>query len=152
MMTDFSTIDARISLARKYGVKYLLDTALICGLVDHESSWNPFAIRYEPAFYAEYIQNMRGLTPTEMTARAQSWGLGQIMGQTAREFGFAGRFLSELCDPDTGLDFACKKLSKCLTDSGNDVDKALQRYNGGADPDYHTAVKALMPKYFGATL
>jgi len=29
-------------------------------------------------------------------------GLGQIMGQTARELGFEGKYLPELCDPARG--------------------------------------------------
>ena len=32
-----------------------LDTALVCAVVEQESGWNPWAMRYEPAFFAKYV-------------------------------------------------------------------------------------------------
>jgi soluble lytic murein transglycosylase-like protein len=150
-MIDLSTIEARKAMAGKYATKYSLDVTLLCAWIDHESSWNPWAIRYEPAFYDRYIlplvTNGTIKTATEAQARSMSWGLAQIMGEVAREFGFKGQFLSELSDPDTGLDFACKKLQRCFTVASQDVDKALLCYNGGGDPSYPGAVRALLEKY-----
>jgi hypothetical protein len=60
------------------------DPALICALVEKESSWNPWAIRYEPNFYMHYIRPPAGLTATEAYARAFSFGLLQPMGECAR--------------------------------------------------------------------
>lgn len=150
---DFSTIEARVTLARKYATKYLLDTALVCAIADHESGgWIPWATRYEPLFFDKYVQPLVNTgvvhTMSEANARATSWGLMQIMGQTARELGFTGKYLSELCDPDVGLDLGCKKFGNCLTESGGDSTKAMLRYNGGGDASYPDLVKDLMPKYY----
>jgi soluble lytic murein transglycosylase-like protein len=34
----------------------------------------------------------------------------QVMGATARELGFKGRFFTELCDPMEGLNYGCRYL------------------------------------------
>lgn len=150
MNEDLSTIQARLQLGNKYAVKYDLDTALVCAVADHESGgWNPWAIRYEPAFYERYIQPMLDNKTlhdlTEATARSISWGLMQIMGQTAREQGYTGH-LAAICDPDTGLDLGCQKLKKCI-DATTSVNEALLRYNGGSNPAYPQLVLSLLPKY-----
>src|SRR5712671_5546505 len=98
-------------IARAVAVKYGLDTALVCAVCDHESAgWQPYAVRYEPGFYDRYISTMHGLTQTEKTMRATSFGLMQVMGQTAREYGFSGHFLTELLDPETAILYGCRKL------------------------------------------
>ena len=28
---------------------------LVCAIIEQESAWNPWALRYEPSFYAKYI-------------------------------------------------------------------------------------------------
>jgi soluble lytic murein transglycosylase-like protein len=134
-------------LAKATAVKYGLDPALVCAVCEHESSWNTFAIRYEPGFFHRYIEPQRGLTPTEAYSRAFSYGLMQVMGQVARELGYSGRFVSSLLDPEIGLDFGCKKLARCAAQSGGSVHDALQRYNGGADSNYAPTVMALISKY-----
>ena len=150
-MEDLQTLESRKALGKKYGTKYLIDPALVCAVVEHESSWNPWAMRYEPMFFDHYIQpllnNNTIHTMTEAIGRATSYGLMQTMGQVAREFGFQGKFLCQLCDPEISLDFGCKKLVKCLDSSNGDIEKALLSYNGGGDPNYPNAVMQLMQKY-----
>ena len=143
---DFSTPEARVQFAAKHASKYGLDVAMVCAVCEQESDWNPWAVRYEPAFYERYIFAMSSLTATEMRSRAMSWGLMQIMGQTAREFGYEGTFLSELCDPDMGVDVACRKLQKCFEAHGAD-ENGLLAYNGGGNPDYGKQVLARVAKY-----
>ena len=149
-------MDARYALARKYATKYSLDIALVCALVEQESSWCPWAMRYEPQFYSHYIAPMVAAgnihSATEATARATSYGLGQVMGQVAREFGFTGQFLSELCDPDVGLDLCCHKLQKCMAAHPSSVENALLAYNGGSDPTYPSSVLARMDKYYAVVI
>jgi len=149
-MIDLSTIDARKQLAGKYAAKYSLDTALLCALCDHESSWNPYAARYEPAFYSRYIQpllnNGTVHTATEATLRAMSVGLMQLMGEVAREFGYTGDLL-RMTDPDTALEWGCRKLRKCFDSASNDPHQALLLYNGGGDPNYPDLVMDLVAKY-----
>ncbi len=77
--------------------KYNLPENLILAIIDVESGGDPWAIRYEPAFYTRYIvgKPTKVFGPvskeTEQKARATSWGLMQIMGQVARERGFSGK-------------------------------------------------------------
>ncbi len=59
-----------------------------------------------------------------------SWGLMQVMGAVAREYGFSGRFLSQLCDPAVGLEYGCRHLSILLKRHGT-IRAALSAYNSG---------------------
>lgn len=151
-MADIGTLEARLALTRKYSAKYGLDPCLVAAVADHESSWNPWAMRYEPLFFARYIQPLVNAgtvrTMTEAMGRSTSYGLMQIMGQVAREFGFAGKFLTELCDPDVGMEYGCKKLKHCMEAMGN-VREALLAYNGGGCKEYPDLVMPLTAKYQG---
>lgn len=144
-MADLSSIQGRKEFAATFAAKYGLDAALICAVCEQESGWNPWAMRYEPAFYERYIVPLLLKDGTEAHARSTSYGLMQIMGQVAREHGFSGKFLSELCDPDVGVDFGCKKLQKCL--AGRSVEDALLAYNGGGYADYGKQVLSRVTKY-----
>jgi len=135
-----------LALARAVAAKRSLDPALVCAVIEQECSWDAYAIRYEPAFRARYVAPLH-LTPTEEIARSMSWGLMQVMGQVAREHGFAGKFLSALCDPAAGLDIGCAALAAKLAAAAGDVSRALLLWNGGANPDYPAEVLARMPKY-----
>lgn len=120
---------------------------LVAAVCEHESSWDPWAERYEPAFFLKYVVPIKNLSPTEAHSRSTSYGLMQIMGQVAREEGFEGKYLTQLCDPITGLEYGCKKLAKCLQLAGGEESGALLKFNGGADPSYAAAVLALVEKY-----
>jgi soluble lytic murein transglycosylase-like protein len=85
---------------------------------------------------------MKGLSETEKQMRACSFGLMQIMGQTAREYGFTGTFLTELCDPDSGVKLGCTKLKRELDRHNGYVTGALLAYNGGGDANYPVRVMA----------
>lgn len=141
---------ALIGLARQKAQKYGLDGDLVCSLVEQESNWNPWAVRYEKGFFNNYIVpiiDSHHLSSTESVMRATSWGLMQVMGEVAREYGFGGTFLSELCDPDMGLEYGCKKLSSEMGRVGNNVEAALFKYNGGGNPNYPDEVLARVPTY-----
>jgi len=129
--------------ARIYGV----DPALACAVVEQESNWNVWAIRYEPAFFTRYVASQVNLSDTERTARATSWGLFQIMGQTARERGFKGQFLSSLCDPMWGIPAGCEFLGHLLTIKGGNQTDALLAWNGGSNLEYPDQVLARVSKY-----
>lgn len=100
--------------ARRHG----LPPELVRAIVTVESNGNPWAARYEPAFYNRHVapKPVKTRPPcseqTEMRLRACSFGLMQIMGATAREVGFEGVFLTELCDPEVGLDWGCRYLAQ----------------------------------------
>jgi soluble lytic murein transglycosylase-like protein len=145
---DSSTIEARKQLVSKYATKYLLDVSLVCAVIEHESSWDTFAYRYEPGFFTRYVESMRLPNASEAYSRSASWGLMQIMGQTARELGFVGKYLSSLCNPEFGIDFGCKKLRHCLDRHPNDEKAALLEYNGGSDSNYPFMVLQYKSKYY----
>lgn len=149
-MIDLSTIEARKAIVSKWASRCGLDLALVCSVCEHESSWNTWSCRYEPAFYSKYIQPMIDTgfvrTITEAQSRSTSYGLMQVMGQVAREHGFAGKYLTELCDPDVGVDYGCRKLQKC-SQNNTDIRKMLLAYNGGGDPNYPDLVLQFMSKY-----
>jgi len=147
-----------IAAARAAALEHHLDPSLVCAVCEQESSWNPFAIRYEPGFLARYVAPLftaGKISATEAYARSFSWGLMQVMGQVAREC-TAGlppgvldpsQPLSQLCDPQVGLDIGCRVLSSKLSAAKGDIAAALQHYNGGSNPDYALQVQSRQPRY-----
>ena len=166
-----------IALARATAEAHQLDAALICAICEQESAWNPWAIRYEPAFFAHYIApQLAGgqISNTEAQARAFSWGLMQVMGQVAREhnfgsapnpnssvvfsgnttppqlhspYGTLGAPLSQLCDPACGLEIGCTVFAAKLSIAHGDATRALQLWNGGGNPNYAEEALARMQAY-----
>lgn len=123
--------------------EYGLPTGILRSMAVQESNENPWAIRYEPGFFARYLapssneQQLGGVWPhevsniTERMARATSFGLIQVMGQVARELGFTAPFLSLLCDPATGLNYGAMHLRNKLKKYGT-LALAVSAYNAGA--------------------
>lgn len=135
-----------IALAKETAARHALAPEIVCAVCEQESSWNPWAIRYEPAFRQRYVAPL-GLPPTEEIARSISWGLMQVMGETAREAGFTEKFLSALAGPATGLEFGCIVLADKFSRADNNPSQALQLWNGGANPDYAAQVLARTNQY-----
>ncbi len=146
-----------LALAREAAAAHALDAALVCAVIEQESAWNPWAMRYEPAFYAKYVAPLcagpdgigagHALSPTEAQARAFSWGLMQVMGQVARENGFSGRYLAELCDPAAGIAVGCTVLAKKLAAAKGDLNRGLLAWNGGGNAAYPAQVLARTSRY-----
>jgi soluble lytic murein transglycosylase-like protein len=149
---DLSTIDVRRALVAKWAAQHGLAIEIVCAVCEQESSWDTNAVRFEPAFETRYIHPALPAAPTtlEMT-KAMSFGLMQIMGETAIEFGFKfgvdGRFLTALCIPDVGVDFGCRKLRRCFDLHGGDPELSLLAYNGGSNTSYGREVLARVPAY-----
>jgi soluble lytic murein transglycosylase-like protein len=138
-----------IALARAEAARHSLDPALVCAIVEQETAWDTHAMRYEPAFRMRYVAPLR-LPLSEEIARSISWGLMQVMGQVAREHGFTGKFLSALCEPATGLEIGCAVLCAKFTAADEEVARALELWNGGANPDYAAQVLARKGNYASA--
>lgn len=147
-----------VSMAINAAARHGLVATVVCAVCEEESgrrdgsggreTWNPWAVRFEAGFEAKYIKPaIPSMPTTEELTKAVSFGLMQIMGETAREFGFKGRFLSELCDPETGLEYGCRKLRRCFDVSNGDVSAALLHWNGGGDQQYPVRVTNRMGKY-----
>lgn len=138
-----------IVLAKQIATEHELDPILVCAVIEQESSWDPWAIRYEPGFLHKYVAPLYTagqFSVTEAYTRSMSWGLGQVMGQTARELGFDRPCLTELCDPEIGIEFLCRKLKKCFAKT-SDPTIALLAYNGGSNPQYAVEVLPRQQKY-----
>ena len=139
-----------IALAKKIAANFKLAPELVCALIEQESGWNCWSMRYEPEFFAKYVSSLytnNQISATEAYARGMSWGLCQVMGEVARENGFDMRFLSALCDPETGISMGCTILAKKLEREGGDVVKGLLAYNGGGNKQYAVQVLARQDKY-----
>ena len=141
-----------VALARELAAAHKLDPALVCAVTEQESAWNPWALRYEPAFFAKYVAPLytnNKISATEAYARGFSWGLMQVMGQVARENGFAEAHLAELCTPEKGIAVGCRVLRKNLAAAGGDVERGLLAWNGGGNTGYPAAVLARKNRYVG---
>ena len=148
-MTDIVNPEM-IHLARRIAAAHGIEPALVCAVIEQESDWDPWAVRYEPGFLARYVAPLYTagkFSATEAYTRSMSWGLMQVMGQVARESGFKQSSLAELCDAATGLEFGCRVLAKRLARSKGDVRAALLAWNGGANDRYPTQVLARKCNY-----
>ena len=143
--------------------QYRISPALALAVCEQESSFDPWAWNPEPRY--RYLWDVllakpfRKLTPAEeaseyppMDFRAYrgvpsdaewwgqqaSWGLMQVMGAVAREHGFMGRFLSQLCDPEIGVEIGCRHLAAYLR-RFKDPFSALEAWNGGPGAVGHNA-------------
>ena len=139
-----------LTLARKAAAAQSLDPSLVCAVIEQESAWNSWAMRYEPLFFTKYVAPLytnNKVSATEAYARGFSWGLMQVMGQVAREIGFDALFLSVLCDPEQGLTVGCKVLRKKFDAMAGDTTRALLAWNGGANANYPVEVLARRRNY-----
>lgn len=120
----------------KVAEKFSLSLKLVRAIVAVESSGNPYATRYEPQFYARYVHGKGHAVfgncsrSTEEICRAMSWGLMQVIGQTARELGFKEPFLASMCDPEIGLTWGCRYLAKQIV-RYEAIEPAVAAYNAG---------------------
>ena len=163
-MPDLTPPPELLALAHDAARAHDLWPELVCAVIEQESAWDRWAMRYEPAFYKRYIEPQlarpggqdatpragsprAALSDTEARARAFSWGLMQVMGQTAREHGFSASSLAQLCDPVTGLDLGCRVLAAKLAAAEDNVVRALLLWNGGGNRDYPAAVLARTARY-----
>lgn len=117
--------------------------ALVLAIMKQESNGEPWAVRYEPEFN-KWLNGRIAANPalfkvygraisrsTEVIMRSSSFGQFQIMGQTLRELGFAGQYLTECCDPKISAEYGIKFLAK-LMNKYNNEDAAIAAYNAGS--------------------
>lgn len=98
---------------------------LLKGLVEHESLWNPRALRNEPQI------------------NDASRGLGQLLYRTAKSIGYTGT-PDGLFDPATNLLFTAKYLAFQKSRTGS-WDAAVSAYNGGFSPAKGMGAKLTQP-------
>jgi hypothetical protein len=119
-------------LIQSVAVECRLPADLLEAQVVVESSGDPFAFRYEPAFFDDYIRfNAKAKGARYGPFAACSFGLLQILLETALEDGFSGA-PEELFVPRIGLLWGARHLELLLYGwAAQDVDRALAAYNGG---------------------
>jgi hypothetical protein len=142
-----------VLLARQIAIAHSLPPEIILGIIERESNWDEWSIRFEPGFLAKYVNPLYlagKFTATEAYARSFSWGLMQLMGEDARENGFQGP-LPQLCDPATGIEYGCREFGKIFKATNGDINSALERWNGGSNPLYASEVMTLAVTYRATT-
>lgn len=112
-----------------------LDYKIMDAIVQVESSWNPWAVRYERDFIylhstIKYAQKMRCTAETEAIMQQTSWGLGQIMGGSARYMGYEGP-IPALTDPAINLHYTCLYFAKNCKKYSK-VEEQIASYNAGS--------------------
>lgn len=136
-----------IATAKRIATTFGLDPALVCAVIEQESSWDTEAKRLEQGFYVRYVRPQKLASGMEAIGRSTSWGLMQVMGQTAREHGYNGNF-DDLClDPEMAIQVGCIVLKKKLERAKGDLTRGLLLWNGGGNKDYPGEVIARIAKY-----
>jgi len=113
-----------------------LDERLLLAICTIESSLNPYAVRYEPAYKytvspRDWASKMRLSVETEECLQKFSYGLAQIMGGVMREYGFSGNLQTCLLNPKVSLTYSAKHLKNYLRRHGSEVE-AIAAYNAGS--------------------
>lgn len=146
-----SAVAAAVSLAAQ---RNAVEPCVLAALVWQESTGDAHAIRSEPKYPwlwdvynwkpfrrltpteaasssppADFRGPAGASVPTEWASQRMSWGACQVMGATARELGFRGRFLSELLEPEIGVEYGAKFLARLQ--SRFELPDALSAYNAG---------------------
>ena len=124
-MIDADILDAIDIIAPQYE----LPLDLVKAICQVESSWDRWAFRYEPG-YKYLVGDKLRMTNTERFGQMCSWGLMQVMGGVAREYGYAGPFPA-LCQPRIGINFGCRHLHKFFVQYLTWPD-AIAAYNAGS--------------------
>jgi hypothetical protein len=130
-------------LVNKHCITYDLRPDVVVAIIIQESKGDTFAWRWEEKFYETKLKDKKrgdlagfvpaGLPsfPDELLQRSCSYGLMQVLGDTARWCAkVQAPYLTALCDPDRGIEAGCRVLSFYLARANNDYHKALTGYNG----------------------
>ena len=130
-----------LSAARDAAEESGIPWTLVSAMCEQESAWNPWAMRFEPAWHYWYTAKETNSLPhfgasvaTEKIQQGTSFGLMQVIGAVAREHGCTLPFLSALCDPATGLHYGCLHLAGFKRRFGTLL-RAVSAYNHGSPQD-----------------
>jgi len=127
-------------LANEHG----LDPHFVDTIIHIESAWNPWAVRYEQnwKYFEKASEHARQLgisLQTELNCQKMSFGLGQVMGGTARSGGYSDH-LTKLLIPERNIEVVCQILSKNQKRYVSLDDQASAYNSGFADkisPSYY---------------
>lgn len=132
------TKDEIIANAVAQAQSHKLDPELVLAFIFVESTFYPFAHRFEPkwkyllpqAEIDKFAARNNISVVTERIDQMTSFGVMQVMGSVARELGHKGR-LSDLYDPNYGINYGCLKLRSLLDKYPNSLEDAIASYNAG---------------------
>jgi soluble lytic murein transglycosylase-like protein len=124
-------------------IENALPASLIAAVIQEESRFDEWATRAEPRYLrsrkvrrsAARFARAHRLGPTaftELVDRSRSYGLMQVMGETAREQGFDPPFLAELYIPHNAIAHGAMLLKRLLKRYHNDTLSAISAYNQGS--------------------
>lgn len=134
---------AIVAASTRFGV----EAPFLAAIIAQESGGDTFAMRYEKSYAWMYDIEANGpfrgvLNPdtfpapdgvsssTEWIGQHCSWGLGQVMGATAREMLYPEKFFTGLCLPETGSEY-CARLISRIKNQHKDLDEISCVYNHG---------------------
>jgi hypothetical protein len=148
---------AIIDIATQAAERHGLDSDLVLAIIEQESAGNPWANRYEEGYPYLYPSRdtLKAKAPcsrkTEVNCQQQSYGLMQVIGSTAREVGFEGIYLTELCDPQVNCEIGCLYLKKLLLTANGSVEVALECWNAGhpGTDDGKQYAREVLARYYG---
>ena len=145
--------------------RFGIEAAFLAAIAMQESSGNTWAMRYEPAY--TYLWDIEANKPfrgamnpatfpapdfvssqTEWIGQHTSFGCCQVMGAVARELCFPGKYLTELCDPSTGIEFGAPLIAR-YTHLSPELSDVASAYNAGhvTPNNSETYVKPVMAFY-----
>jgi soluble lytic murein transglycosylase-like protein len=107
----------------------------VCAIIQIESNWDSWAVRYEShykwLYKPAYFSKLNNITfETESVFQCTSFGAMQVMGAVARECGLTDSLLT-LTRPDVGLKYGLLKFSQLLGKYNYTMD-AIASYNAGS--------------------
>ena len=118
-----------------------LNPVLVAAVCQTESSFRTDAFRHEQQFWVRYMAKNPKYSHLNPRRYSSSYSLGQVMWVVAVEEGLDPKLPPEhLFIPEVGLEYACRKLKKCLTwakqfgaGEKDTILAALAGYNGGCN-------------------
>lgn len=124
-----------VEKAQYYATLLDLDWRLVVAIIEQESGFNVWAVRYEPDFKyiltADKFATMNRITTqTETQLQKMSIGLMQVMGAVYRELGFT-ESLGKCFDPSIAIYFGCLKIKQLMTRYSS-LSDVISSYNAGS--------------------
>jgi soluble lytic murein transglycosylase-like protein len=131
-MTRAETIAAIKKAATAEGI----DPEVYLAICTVESSLNPFALRYEPAYRyttrcADWASNFHITPTTEEALQRFSYGASQIMGGVLREYGYGKHLALWIADLEAPIIYGAKHLKKFMIRYPT-LEEAVASYNAGS--------------------
>lgn len=108
--------DFYMPIIRKVCKQSNVDAELLAAIIEHESVWDPYAVRFEEfaqnrTIPTQYAKDNNISISTERTLERFSWGLAQMMGYTLRDLGYRGP-LTAMVEAERNITWAVKLLSR----------------------------------------